>query len=147
MPGLIGGFGKGKISVQMQNYTTMVSRVALIPRDLMVSKQNKELESLRYKLGPYLAGLIEGDGSFAIHDKDSKAKRYLPKILIVFNLDDTPLANKLLFITKVGKLYIKKNNGCIIWQIQKIEDVLKIIKIINGFMRTPKIEALHRAIQ
>jgi hypothetical protein len=31
-------------------------------------------------------------------------------------------------------------------QIQNINDVIKIIKIINGFMRTPKIEALHRAI-
>jgi len=36
---------------------------------------------------------------------------------------------------------------CAIWQIQNIEDVVKIIYIINGFMRTPKIEALHRAIE
>ena len=134
----------------MQNYTIIESGLGLIPRaicGLAESQNKKELESLRSKLGPYLAGLIEADGSFAIHDKDSKAKRYLPKILIVFSLDDTPLANKLLFITNVGKLYIKKNQGCAIWHIQNIEDVIKIINIINGFMRTPKIEALHRAIE
>jgi hypothetical protein len=35
----------------------------------------------------------------------------------------------------------------VIWQIQKIEDVIKTINLINGYMRTPKIEALHRAIK
>lgn len=131
MPALIGGFGRTK--KRIQNYTTIGS------------KQNSESE-LRFKLGPYLAGLIEADGSFAIHDKNSRAKKYLPKILVVFNLDDFPLAEKLVLITKAGKLYRKEKQGCIIWHIQKIDDVIKIINIINGYMRTPKIEALHRAI-
>jgi len=102
---------------------------------------------IKLKLGPYLAGLIEADGSFAIHDKNSKAKRYLPKILIVFNTSDSPLAEKLISITKIGKLYNKQKQGCVIWQIQNIEDVIKMINLINGYMRTPKIEALHRAIK
>jgi hypothetical protein len=135
MPALIGGFGEIKKSIwkiQMKKYTKL--------------NFNNELE-LRLKLGPYLAGLIEADGSFAIHDKDSKAKRYLPKILIVFNLNDSPLAEKLISITTVGKLYNKPKQGCIIWQIQNVEDVIKMINLINGYMRTPKIEALHRAIK
>lgn len=103
-------------------------------------------EFLRARLGNYLAGLIEADGSFAVHDKNSKSKRYTPKILIVFSLNDIPLAEKLISITEVGKLYIKNKQGCAIWHIQKINDVIKMIKIINGFMRTPKIEALHRSI-
>jgi hypothetical protein len=57
------------------------------------------------------------------------------------------LAEKLMSITKVGKLYNKSQQGCIIWHIQKIEDVIEIINLINGFMRTPKIEALYRAIK
>jgi hypothetical protein len=61
-----------------------------------------------------LAGLIEADGSFAIHDKNSKAKRYLPKVLIVFGLNDRPLAEKLVSITNIGKLYNKQRQGCII---------------------------------
>jgi hypothetical protein len=132
MPAMIGGFGKININkIQMKKYTTL---------DLSQSK-------LKLKLGPYLAGLIEADGSFAIHNKDSKAKRYLPKILIVFSLNDSPLAEKLISITKVGKLYNKQRQGCVIWHIQNIEDVVKMINLINGYMRTPKIEALHRAIR
>ncbi|OCL12076.1 hypothetical protein AOQ84DRAFT_395890 [Glonium stellatum] len=68
-----------------------------------------EEPKLRLKLGAYLAGLIEADGSFAIHDKDSKAKRYLPKILIVFSLNDSPLAEKLMSIIKVGKFFYNIN--------------------------------------
>jgi hypothetical protein len=49
-------------------------------------------------------------------------------------------------ITKVGSLHNRPQQGCVIWQIQSIEDVKKIINLINGYMRTPKIEALHRAI-
>jgi len=43
----------------------------------------------------YLAGLIKGDGHIAVHDKNSKSKVYRPKILIVFNIHDRPLAEKL----------------------------------------------------
>lgn len=104
MPALIGGFGK--INIQVQNYTTLESKDARF--------EENNLDSLRNKLGPYLAGLIEADGSFAIHDKNSKAKRYLPKILIVFGLNDIPLAEKLISITEVGKLYNKEKQGCVI---------------------------------
>lgn len=142
MPALIGGFGNKK-KIQITNFSTVSNSW-----DLNYLNINSVPGSeLRLKLGSYLAGLIEADGSFAIHDKNSKAKKYLPKILIVFNLNDRPLAEKLISITKIGKLNNKQNQGCVIWQIQKIEDVKKMINIINGYMRTPKIEALHRAIK
>lgn len=135
MPALIGGFGKNKI----QTLTTLVS-----------SNDEKygasRLNLLRSKLGPYLAGLIEADGSFAVHDNNSKAKKYAPKVIIVFSLNDNPLAEKLASIIQVGKVYKRENQGCLLWSIQNSEDVIKIIHIINGYMRTPKIEALHRAI-
>lgn len=131
MPALIGGFGKNKI----QSFTTLVS-----------SKDKNNLNSLRDKLGPYLAGLVEADGSFAVHDINSKAKKYSPKLIIVFSLSDKPLAEKLTSITQVGKIYNRESQGCVLWSIQNSEDVLKIIHIINGYMRTPKIEALHRTI-
>jgi heme/copper-type cytochrome/quinol oxidase subunit 1 len=95
MPALIGGFGK----INIKNYITLES----------------ESESkLRFKLGAYLAGLIEADGSFAIHNKDSKAKKYTPKIFIVFNLNDKPFAEKLMSIIKVGSLHNRPQQGCII---------------------------------
>lgn len=140
MPSLIGGFGKNK--KQLQNYATLES----LEKEGMESLDKYSLEFLRSRLGNYLAGLIESDGSIAVHDKNTRSKRYTPKILIVFNLNDIPLAEKLIFICHVGKLYIKKKQGCAIWHIQNINEVIKMIKIINGYMRTPKIEALHRAI-
>jgi hypothetical protein len=107
----------------------------------------KEKESnLREKLGAYLAGLIEADGSIAVHDANSKSKKYRPKILVVFSLADEPLALKLASVTNTGAVYRKVNAGCVIWHIQKSAEVILIINLINGFMRTPKIEALHRAI-
>jgi hypothetical protein len=103
MPALIGGFGKININT--------------ISNNLNKESINIQFESKKFnksKLGAYLAGLIEADGSFAIHDKNSKAKKYRPKILIVFNLNDKLLAEKLISITNMGKLYVKLNQGCVI---------------------------------
>jgi LAGLIDADG endonuclease len=103
-------------------------------------------QGLNNQLGPYLAGLIEGDGTFAIHDKESTAKKYAPMIIIVFKKSDFPFANYLRDLTNCGKVYNKPERGYIIWQIQDIISVYGIVKIINGYMRTPKIEALDRTI-
>jgi hypothetical protein len=99
----------------------------------------------KHDMASYLAGLIEGDGHIAVHDKNSKSKVYRPKIIIVFNIHDKPLAEKLSALLKVGKV-INKSGGHVILQILAKDEVLKIFNLINGRMRTPKIEALHRAI-
>jgi hypothetical protein len=79
------------------------------------TESNVKTESkLRSKIGPYLAGLIEADGSIAVHDKDSNAQKYRPKILVVFSLADKPLANKLASITNAGAVYVKKNTGYVL---------------------------------
>jgi LAGLIDADG endonuclease/Proton-conducting membrane transporter len=99
-------------------------------------------------LGPYLAGLIEGDGYIGVQDPKSNTKVvYPPKILIVFNINDKPLAEKLSTELKVGKVVDREKAGHVLLQILAKEEVLKIINLINGHMRTPKIEALHRAIR
>jgi hypothetical protein len=100
MPALIGGFGKINVNT-IKRYFSIESNV------------KTELE-LRSKIGPYLAGLIEADGSFAVHNKDSNAKKYHPKILVVFSTADEPLANKLASITEAGAVYVKKNAGCVL---------------------------------
>lgn len=94
----------------------------------------------------YLAGLIEGDGTFAVHNKNSTSKKYLPQIIIVFRFADLPLAEYLQQITQCGKVYNKPNRGYVLWQIQDIVSIFKIANWINGYMRTPKIESLHRTI-
>lgn len=98
------------------------------------------------QLSPYLAGLIEGDGHIAVYNKDTQKKEYRPKIIIAFNIHDKPLAEKLSTELKVGKVIDRPEAGHVLLQVLAKEEVLKIINIINGYMRTPKIEALHRAI-
>jgi len=73
-------------------------------------------------------------------------KKYGPKIIIVFKKAELPLANYLCQLTQCGQISIKDDRGYIIWQISDLIGVFKIICIINGHMRTPKYEALERAI-
>lgn len=98
------------------------------------------------KFGSYLAGLIEGDGTFAVHEQASTAKKYNPKILVVFKKSDYPLAKYLRDMTNSGTVSIKQERGYVLWQIQDILGVYTIVNIINGYMRTPKIEGLSRTI-
>lgn len=149
MPGLVGGFGKINLNLNTVFNTNRVQlfRSSLPIKSTLFNKNElPDILKLRSKLGPYLAGLIEADGTFAIHDKNSKAKKYNPKISVVFNIVDEPLALKLQTITEAGSIFKKKEANHVLWQIQKLEEVILIINIINGYMRTPKIEALHRAI-
>jgi hypothetical protein len=95
---------------------------------------------------PYLAGLIEGDGHIAVHNKNTQKKEYRPKIIIAFNVNDKPLAEKLSTDLNVGRVIDRSSAGHVLLQILAKKEVLKIINLINGHMRTPKIEALHRAI-
>jgi len=111
----------------------------------LISRTQIRLSSNSY-LAPYLAGLIEGDGHIAVHDKNTQKKEYRPKIIIAFNINDKPLAEKLSTELKVGKVIDRSSAGHVLLQILAKEEVLKIINIINGHMRTPKLEALHRAI-
>src|SRR5438874_3891132 len=111
MPAMIGGFGKININTISNNFNK--EHVELITNTELKLIESKYTQ-LRLYLGHYLAGLIEANGSFAIHDKNSKAKKYRPKIFIVFNLSDKRLAEKLIYITNLCKLYDKSKIGCII---------------------------------
>ena len=113
---------------------------SLVNKDSGENKQNSIL-------GPYLAGLIEGDGTFAVHETKSTSKKYRPIIIIVFKLADLPLAEYLQKLTNCGNVYRKSDRGYVLWQIQDIVGVYTIVKIINGYMRTPKMEALNRTIE
>ena len=137
MPALVGGFGNIKIKNYENKFKYNLKKYTM---------SHKNVEKVNFNLGPYLAGLIEGDGTFAIHDKQSTAKKYRPMIIIVFKKADLPVAKYLQKLTQCGTVYLKQNRGYVLWQIQDIVGVYTIISIINGYMRTPKIEALHRAI-
>lgn len=167
MPGLVGGFGNLKfytifffmiynsLLYYLRTKSDNIYKINLIP-SLKIKKDKRIYSTFLHKplfpkinsnqLGPYLAGLIEGDGTFAVHDIKSTINKYRPKIIIVFKKADLPLANYLCDLTQCGKVYIKPERGYVLWQNQDLLSVFKIICIINGYMRTPKHEALQRAI-
>jgi hypothetical protein len=160
MPGLVGGFGKLNIlSFNKNNNFNLfnLSRKNKFKKSVSISRlyhtknlkkeiDNKSNRYIPTQLGPYLAGLIEGDGTFAIHNTNSTQTKYRPMIIIVFKKADLPLAQFLQNLTNSGKVYIKSDRGYVLWQIQDIVGVYTIISIINGYMRSPKVEALHRTI-
>lgn len=102
-------------------------------------------------LGSYLAGLIEGDGSIIVPStlRNEKGKLLYPRIKITFVSKDLPLAQKLIEVPFAGKGTIEwsKNKSYLNLLIQDTKTLYFLASIINGKMRTPKIEALHRLIQ
>lgn len=96
----------------------------------------------------YLAGLIEGDGTIVVPktERSPKGKLNYPSIQIVFDLRDLPLA--LIIQSKInhGSISRKKGVNAYILTINNFEGLILIANLINGYMRTPKINALYRLI-
>lgn len=139
MPGLVGGFGKDKLkNFTILSLVNFINRVQLLfitiatrvlPLPLVLKKINKKgmrsvtvyNDSLRHapslehsKFGSYLAGLIEGDGTFAVHESTSTAKKYNPMIIIVFKKSDFTLAEFLRDRTNCGTVLFKQDRGYVL---------------------------------
>ena len=96
-------------------------------------------------LGPYLAGLFEGDGHIWIQ-KQSGKKTHNPRFCITFGLKNEALAKKLLAIIGSGFLRYKlKDNACVL-VVSPVVGLKKIVNLINGELRTPKIHQLYNLI-
>ena len=99
-------------------------------------------------LGHYLAGLIEGDGSIIVPKtiRNQKGKLLYPVVKITFVEKDAPLANKIKEVLNGGTLVYSKHSNYLDLLFQVLNSIQKIAVLLNGKMRTPKIEALHRLI-
>lgn len=92
----------------------------------------------------YITGLIEGDGSIVVPKtkRSEKGKLNYPSIQITFNLKDVPLA---LIIQKClghGSLSKKKGVSAYVLTINNYTGLLLLVSLLNGNMRTPKINSL-----
>jgi hypothetical protein len=112
----------------------------------IINNQCNKAESI----GPYLAGLFEGDGHITlsksiIKDDSSKVKNTSPSIAITFVNKDLPLINKL--IEKFGgRLRFKNKENAIVWIIGSHKELVNMINILNGYLRTPKIIKFNELI-
>lgn len=109
---------------------------------------NKNLNSNKLDyLSYYLAGLLEGDGHFNTPKKlkAPSGTARVASIETVFALKDKPSA-KLLQSLFGGRVYDHPNKKLTRWLVQDKKSVIGIINLINGKLRTPKINSLHDMI-
>ncbi len=101
-----------------------------------------------YKFISYLTGLIEGDGTIIVPktDRSSKGKINYPSIQIAFHLKDLPLALVIQKNLGTGSLIRKKGKNAYILYINDQKGILNLVRLLNGNMRTPKINSLHKLI-
>jgi LAGLIDADG endonuclease len=105
-------------------------------------KKYKNKKDISKNLITYLAGLIEGDGSF--QTPKTKLNR-IASIQVAFALKDKPLA---LLLSSIfgGRVYHSKTKNLVRWYIQDRKSVINIALLINGYLRTPKINAFYRMV-
>ena len=96
----------------------------------------------------YLAGLIEGDGSIIVPQKErsNNGKLYYPSIQIVFDARDFPLGVMIQKELGFGSLSKTKGVNAYRLSFNSIEGLLVIIGMVNGYMRTVKINMLYKLI-
>lgn len=101
------------------------------------------------KFSTYLTGLIEGDGTIIVpkSERSLKGKLNYPSIQIVFHLKDLPLALMVQKTIGFGSLIRKKGVNAYILTINNQVGLFKIVQLLNGNMRTPKIQSLYRLIE
>jgi hypothetical protein len=101
-----------------------------------------------YKFITYLTGIIEGDGSIIVpeSERSSKGKLNYPSIQIVFHLKDLPLALLIQKNLGYGSLIRKKGLNAYILYINDHKGILNLVNLLNGNMKTPKINSLYKLI-
>ena len=95
------------------------------------------------QLGYYLAGLIEGDGSIILRKGDRE--KISPKFVFTFHSNEIPMYQKLQQVLGSGVIY-KEKSGICRYSITNSDEVIRVINMVNGKFRTPKIQALYKAM-
>ena len=118
----------------------------------MISKNNYSAPTPG-PIGPnhfisYLTGLIEGDGTIIVPktERSTKGKLNYPSIQIVFHLKDLPLALLIQKKLGTGSLIRVKGRNAYNLHINDQKSILNLVKLLNGKMKTPKINSLYKLI-
>lgn len=156
-------FNKKQYSTISLNSSAIRNTLNIRPKSTLVCNTNEvgqyqlaqgshiDQEEISWKnnclLGGYLAGLIEGDGSISVplSTKNYKRKEY-SRIEIAFDIKDLKLMSKISETLGGGYIFIRANGQSGNLVIKDKITLFESVDSINGRMRTPKIEALHRLI-
>jgi len=96
----------------------------------------------------YITGLIEGDGTIHVPKTERSIKGTLnyPSIQIVFHLKDLPLALSIKKELGHGSLSKKKGANAYIYTVNNLNGLILLVSLLNGNMKTNKIEIFHKLI-
>ena len=99
----------------------------------------------------YLAGLVEADGSIMVSkgkrgDGSKLSNKNKGYIVISFHLKDEPTAQYIKQRLGFGSIVKQGNKKAVSLIIQGRHCLLKVVNLINGKLRTNKIEQLHKLI-
>ena len=99
----------------------------------------RDINNSDSKFGYYLAGLYEGDGYISINNRN--------KVIfgITFNIKDKPLSQMILNRIGVGHICKRKTNSVELRFTSK-SSLCKIVSLMNGKLRTPKIDQFYLLI-
>lgn len=145
MPGLVGGFGNYFLPIHCGSPDMANKKGKILNKYSLIKKYSSTINTniattiKKDNLSFYLAGLIEGDGYISITNQN--------RIIlgITFNIKDKPLADKLLNV--FGKGYIvERQTNSIELRFSDVSSLKKIIMVLNGKFRTPKIDQLYKLI-
>ena len=127
------------------------NRIKWFKRTKYTISSNLLVEYKHFKTLPfssYLTGLIEGDGTIVVPKTERSSKGILnyASVQIVFHLKDLPLALLIQKVLGEGSIAKKKGINAYILTINSYKGLVLIVSILNGNMRTPKIQSLYNLI-
>ena len=129
------------------NVTELIISSIFITFPNILSKKSSTAYNSKENLAYYLAGLIEGDGSFNIPKifKETKGKKRVAGIEIIGNVKDFP-AYEFLKFRFGGNIYRTKGKNAVRWVIKDLNSVVNVVNSINGKLKTPKINRFYSMI-
>lgn len=117
---------------------------SLVPNNAEALKSINKFNSYDNS-GSYLAGLLEGDGNISIRYNKDTNEIISTVFEFTFHENNLALFNELRDFIGSGNIYPKGGNS-MRYNIADKGGVIKLVNLVNGYFRTPKIQTFHRLI-